>query len=114
MPGADDRAGALTRDRPGSVKQLRARLARQAPMIVVLAITAVGMQRVLTQHWREGAVLLAAGLLVAAVLRMVLSPERAGLLVIRSRAVDVLCYVGFGAAMAVLAATITRDSFTLN
>jgi hypothetical protein len=96
------------------MKELRARVSRQAPMIAVLAIAAIGMQRVLTQHWREGAVVLAAGLLVAAVLRMVLTPERVGLLAIRSRAVDVLCYVGFGAAMAVLAATITRGSLTVN
>jgi Protein of unknown function (DUF3017) len=96
------------------VKELGVRASRQAPMIAVLSITAIGMQRVLTQHWREGAVVLAVGLLVAAVLRMVLAPERVGLLAIRSRAVDVLCYVGFGAAMAVLAATITRGSLTLS
>jgi Protein of unknown function (DUF3017) len=96
------------------MKELRERAYRQAPMIAVLAIAAIGMQRVLTQHWREGAVVMAAGLLVAAVLRMVLAPERVGLLAIRSRPVDVLCYVGFGAAMAVLAATITRGSLTVS
>ncbi len=91
---------------------LRSRLSAQAPMIVVLAIAAVGMERVLTQHWREGAVVLGCALLVAAVLRMALAPERAGLLVIRSRAIDVVCYSGFGLAMTVLAATITRGSLT--
>jgi DUF3017 family protein len=95
------------------MKGLGERASRQAPMIAVLAIAAIGMQRVLTQHWREGAVVMAVGLLVAAVLRMVLAPERVGLLAIRSRAVDVLCYGGFGAAMAVLAATITRGSLTV-
>jgi len=88
------------------------RLARHAPMLLVLGIAVVGMERVLTQHWREGAVLLGGALLVAAALRMVLSTDRSGLLAIRSRAIDVLCYVGFGLAMVVLAVTITRGSLT--
>ena len=67
----------------------------------MLAIAAVGMARVLTQHWREGAVLLGGALLVAAALRMLLPTERSGLLAIRSRVIDVLCYVGFGLAMVV-------------
>ncbi len=91
---------------------LRSWLARHAPALAVLGIAAVGMQRVLTQHWREGAVLLGVALLVAAALRMIISTERAGLLAIRSRAIDVLCYTGFGLAMVVLAVTITRGSLT--
>jgi hypothetical protein len=91
---------------------LQAPLIRHAPMLVVLGIAAVGMERVLTQHWREGAVLLGGALLVAAALRMVLSADRIGLLAIRSRVIDVLCYVGFGLAMVVLAVTITRGSLT--
>lgn len=91
---------------------LRSRLSVQLPMITVLLITAFGMVRVLTQHWREGAVLLAVALLVAAVLRVLLPVDRAGLLAIRSRVIDVLCYAGFGIVMAVLAATITRGSLT--
>jgi hypothetical protein len=43
---------------------------------------------------------------------MILSTERSGLLAIRSRAIDVLCYVGFGLAMVILAVTITRGSLT--
>ena len=91
---------------------LRARISRHAPMLSVLLIAAVGMERVLTQHWREGALLLGGSLLVAAALRMVLSTERSGLLAIRSRAIDVACYGVFGLAMVVLAATITRGSLT--
>ena len=92
--------------------ELRSGLVRHAPMLAVLGIAAVGMGRVLTQHWREGAVLLGGALLVAAALRMILSTERSGLLAIRSRVIDVLCYVGFGLAMVVLAVTITRGSLT--
>jgi hypothetical protein len=82
-------------------------------MGVVLAIAAIGMLRVATANWREGAVLLGGSLLVAAALRAVLPPERAGLLAIRSRVVDVLSYVGLGVAVVLLAVTITRGSLTL-
>ena len=57
--------------------------------------------------------LLGAALLVAAVLRLALPAEQAGLLAIRSKAIDVLCYSGFGVTMVALAVTITRGSLTL-
>jgi hypothetical protein len=94
------------------VSEMRARIGRQAPVIAVLAMAAVAMERVLTQHWREGAVLLGVALLVAAALRIVLSTDRIGLLAIRGRAIDVLSYGGFGVAMVLLASTITRGSLT--
>jgi hypothetical protein len=81
-------------------------------MGVVLAIAAIGLLRVATANWREGAVLLGGSLLVAATLRVVLPPERAGLLAIRSRVVDVLSYTGLGVAVVLLAVTITRGSLT--
>jgi hypothetical protein len=80
------------------------------PAALVAVIALVGMGLVLTQHWRRGAVLLGVALLVAAVLRMTVPAERVGLLAIRGKAVDVLCYSGFGVAMVLLAATITRGS----
>ncbi|MGI9002660.1 MAG: DUF3017 domain-containing protein [Pseudonocardia sp.] len=92
---------------------LRSRLLVHAPSTLVLVIAAAGMIRVLTQHWREGAALLGGALLVAAVLRVLLPVDRVGLLAIRSRAVDVLCYALFGVAMVVLAVTITRGSLNL-
>jgi hypothetical protein len=82
-------------------------------MGVVLAIAAIGLLRVATANWREGAVLLGGSLLVAATLRAVLPPERAGLLAIRSRVVDVLSYTGLGVAVVLLALTITRGSVPL-
>ena len=57
--------------------------------------------------------LLGVALLVAAVLRLALPAERVGLLAIRGKAIDVLCYSGFGVAMVALAVTITRGSLTL-
>ena len=83
------------------------------PAALVGLIALAGMGLVLTQHWRRGAVLLGVALLVAAVLRLCVPVERVGLLAIRSKAVDALCYSGFGVAMVVLAAQITRGSLTL-
>jgi Protein of unknown function (DUF3017) len=82
-------------------------------MAVVLGIAAIGLLRVATAHWREGAVLLGGSLLVAAALRTLLPPERVGLLAIRSRIVDVLSYSGLGLAVVLLAVTITRGSLTV-
>jgi hypothetical protein len=78
-------------------------------MTFVLLIAATGMVRTLTQHWREGAVLLGGALIVAAVLRLLLPTDRVGLLAIRSRPIDVLCYAGLGTVIAVLAMTITAS-----
>jgi hypothetical protein len=91
----------------------RSRLPTVLPAALVAAIALVGMGLVLTQHWRRGAVLLGVALLVAAALRLAVPAERVGLLAIRGKAVDVLCYSGFGTAMVLLAATITRGSLTL-
>ncbi|MBW0088453.1 DUF3017 domain-containing protein [Pseudonocardia sp. KRD-184] len=71
------------------------------------------MVRVLMEHWRQGGVLLGGALLVAAVLRVALPPEQAGLLAIRSRVLDVVCYVVPGIVMVLLAVTITRGQLTL-
>jgi hypothetical protein len=82
-------------------------------MIAVLLVATIGLLRVATANWREGSVLLGGSLLLAAVLRAVLPQDRAGLVAIRSRAVDVLSYTGLGLAVVLLAVTITRGSLTL-
>lgn len=82
-------------------------------MLAVLAVAAIGLLRVATANWREGSVLLGGSLLLAAVLRAVLPEDRAGLVAIRSRAVDVLSYTGLGVAVVLLAVTITRSSLTV-
>ncbi len=91
----------------------RLRLPAETPAAVVLAIAAIGLLRVATANWREGAVLLGGSLLVGAVLRAVLPLERAGMLAIRSRVIDVLSYTGLGLAVVLLALTITRGSLTV-
>ncbi len=92
---------------------LRARLPAWAPAALVLLIAAAGIGRVFMEHWREGGVLLGGALLVAAVLRVALTQEQAGLLTVRSRFVDVACYAGLGVAMVLLTATITRTGLEL-
>jgi len=92
---------------------MRTRLPEWAPAALVLLIAAAGMTRVLTEHWRQGGVLLGAALLVAAALRVALPPERVGLLAIRSRVLDVVCYTVPGVVTVLLAVTITRSQLAL-
>lgn len=84
----------------------------QLPILAVLLIAAVGVARVATANWREGSVLLGGSLLVAAVLRILLPEDRVGLLAIRTRPVDVLCYAALGMIVVGLAVTITRNPLT--
>jgi hypothetical protein len=93
---------------------LRARLPVWAPSAVVFLIAAAGLVRVLTEHWRQGGVILGGAVLVAAVLRAVLDPDQLGLLAIRSRVIDVACYAGLGIAMVLLSVTITRGQLTFS
>lgn len=90
---------------------LRDRTPTWAPTALVLGIAAIGLLRVLTQHWREGAALLAGSLLVAAVLRVLLPDDRAGLLAVRGRVIDVALYLGLGLVTLALAVTITRGLY---
>ena len=96
---------------------LRRRLADRMPlhfaMSVVMVFATAGFVRVLQEHWREGSGLVGGALLVAGVARLVLPEDRAGLLAVRSQAVDVLCYLGFGVLMVVLAATIPRIALVI-
>jgi hypothetical protein len=95
------------------VADLRTRIPGYLPFAVVITIVGIGMLRVLTQHWREGAALLGGALLVAALLRVLLPSERVGLLAIRSKPVDVLIYSAFGGVLVLLALTIVRASSDL-
>ncbi|WP_324666609.1 Conserved transmembrane protein [Mycobacterium canetti] len=56
--------------------------------------------------WRRGALLIGIGVGVAAVLRLVLSEERAGLLVVRSKGIDFVTTATVAAAMVYIASTI--------
>ncbi|MDQ3987898.1 MAG: DUF3017 domain-containing protein [Actinomycetota bacterium] len=79
---------------------------RHLAFALVLAVVALGMVRIAQYHWREGTVVLGLALLLAAGLRVMLPPDRAGLLMIRGRYLDVLVYAGFGVLMLAVALTI--------
>lgn len=59
------------------------------PLAVVLAVFGVGVGFVVMGHWRRGPVVMALALGLAAALRLILPPVTAGLLVVRSRWLDV-------------------------
>ncbi|MFV4232825.1 DUF3017 domain-containing protein [Mycobacterium tuberculosis] len=78
----------------------------QGPILLVGSIFAVGFVLAGANFWRRGALLIGIGVGVAAVLRLVLSEERAGLLVVRSKGIDFVTTVTVAAAMVYIASTI--------
>jgi hypothetical protein len=103
----------MTEDRR-DVHDRRNRQARftQLPFAVVLLVVAVAALRIVQYHWREGAALVGAALLLAGVLRAVLPTERAGLLAIRGKVVDIVTYAGLAAAVLYVALTIIGGPFS--
>ncbi|OBI11243.1 hypothetical protein A5712_09695 [Mycobacterium sp. E2327] len=85
---------------------MRAVLRAQWPILLVELIFAAAFVLAAANFWRRGALLIGIGVGVAAVLRLVLSDERAGLLVVRSRGIDFLTTATVAAAMVYIASTI--------
>ncbi len=79
---------------------------RQWPIVLVGLFFAVAFALVIAGYWRRGALILAIGVGVAAALRLGLTDERAGLLVVRSRAIDFTTTATVSAAMLYIAWTI--------
>src|SRR3954465_4691188 len=73
------------------------------PLIVVLAAVGVGLWLVWVHHPRKGLAAIARALAVSAFLRLVLPPRDAGLLVVRSRLIDVTVLLVLAAFVIVLA-----------
>ena len=71
-------------------------ITRQWPLLVVLGAGAGGLVTVALGAFRPGCVLLGSGVLFAAFARAALPVRRVGLLVVRSRAFDVLVLVILG------------------
>lgn len=78
----------------------------QWPILVVGLIFLAAFVLAGANFWRRGALLIGIGVGVAAVLRLALPDERAGLLVVRSRGTDLLTTASVGAAMVYVAWTI--------
>ena len=70
--------------------------------LAVVATAIIGLGTVLLGPWRTGLAWIGAGLLVAAVARLVLSERGAGMLRVRRKWSDVLMLTGAGVAMIVL------------
>jgi hypothetical protein len=87
-----------------NVRELHApRWWRQWPIIVVLCGVAAALVLVGLDYFRRGSVVLAGSVLLAAFLRLLLPEREAGLLVVRSRKVDVLVLGVLGALLALFA-----------
>jgi hypothetical protein len=68
------------------------------PFLIVVAVLVAGFAylRLSPQHWLRGVLVIGGDLIGAGVLRLVLTQRRAGILAIRRRPFDVVCYVGLG------------------
>jgi Protein of unknown function (DUF3017) len=78
----------------------------QWPILLVGSIFIAAFVLVVAGYWRRGALVIAIGVGVAAALRLALSDDRAGLLVVRSRAIDFVTTASVSAAMLYIAWTI--------
>ncbi|MCB1287969.1 MAG: DUF3017 domain-containing protein [Mycobacterium sp.] len=87
---------------------MRARhlLRTQWPILTVAAIFVVALVLVAAGFWRRGAFLLGVGVGVAAALRLVLSDQRAGLLVVRTKPLDFATMTTVSVIMLYVAGTI--------
>jgi hypothetical protein len=84
----------------------RAVLTTQWPILLVFLIFITAFGLVITDFWRRGSLLIGIGVGVAAVLRLVLSDNRAGLLGVRRRMTDVTTMALVSAAVIYIAWTI--------
>ena len=80
----------------------------QAPTTAVLAVVAGGLVWAAVADWRPGTVLMGVALLLAAGLRLSLSPEQAGWLVVRTRALDAALLLVLGLGLIALAGSVPQ------
>jgi hypothetical protein len=78
----------------------------QWPILMPFVIFIAAFALVVAGYWRRGALVLAIGVGVAAALRLTLPDDRAGLLAVRSRAIDFVTTASVSAAMLYIAWTI--------
>ena len=79
---------------------------RQWPILMVALVLLVAFGLVIAGYWRRGALVMAIGVGVAAAMRLTLPDDRAGLLAVRSRAIDIATTASVSAAMLYIAWTI--------
>ncbi len=78
----------------------------QWPIMLVGLFLVAAFALVATGYWRRGALVMAIGVGVAAALRLTLTDDRAGLLMVRTRTFDVLTTGAVSAAVFYIAWTI--------
>jgi hypothetical protein len=78
----------------------------QWPILLVGVIFLAAFALVVAGYWRRGALVLGIGVAVAAALRLALTDDRAGLLVVRSKGIDLVTTATASAAVLYIAATI--------
>ena len=78
----------------------------QWPILLVGLIFIAAFGLVIAGYWRRGALVIGIGVGVAAALRLMLTEDRAGLLVVRSKRIDVVTTIIVSAAVLYIAWTI--------
>ena len=78
----------------------------QWPILTVGVFLLAAFGLVVAGYWRRGALVLAIGVGVAAAMRLTLNDDRAGLLVVRSRTIDIATTATVSAALIYIALTI--------
>lgn len=86
--------------------RVRALARSQWAILLVGLIFAAAFGLAGANYWRRGAVLIGVGVAVAAMLRLMLPEERAGLLTVRSKVTDVAMLALVGAVMLYVSWTI--------
>ncbi|HEX6921320.1 MAG TPA: DUF3017 domain-containing protein [Actinomycetes bacterium] len=81
-------------------------VARQWPLLLVLGGGATGLAVVALDHFRTGCLLLGCAVLFAALVRAVLPERRVGLLVVRSRVLDVAVLLTLAMGLIVLSVVV--------
>ena len=90
-----------------SVREFARKVLRgQWPILLVGLIFIAAFGLVVAGYWRRGALVIGIGVGVAAVLRLALTEDRAGLLVVRTKGIDVATTITVNAAVLYIAATI--------
>ena len=79
---------------------------RQWPILSVAAIGLVALALVAAGFWRRGTLLIGIGVGLAAGLRLALPEDRAGVLVVRTRTIDVAMMAAVCAAVVYIAWTV--------
>lgn len=85
---------------------IRRSVRSQWPVLLVGLIFVAAFVLVTLNFWRRGSLLIGIGVGVAAALRLVLSPQRAGLLVVRTKGIDFVTTAAVSAVMLYTASTI--------